>query len=299
LDSFLGGTSFSNNNILLYGRENSVANAVSDGYLVVTNESGSVLNQVRIEDTSSPNSFTTITNAWGLNNGGILAQTASNQYMLLDSNMQIKETFSFNNSGQIRSLIQNSDGTYTALTSSSIDHLDANFNVTSALRLQLTSNGSYSEILGAVSANGNLFLIATDNHGIDSLMKLSGSTAGATIVDTYTITNKGGFVIPTNIAYDNGLVYVNGFNNSNMLVLNPNLGVTGNPSGTYKINTESVSGSLVTTSDPAFPISTVISTGNGVFQTHTDVSLVGVMTGTSYAMNTTGLFTTGSMGSVA
>lgn len=291
-----------NNEVVLGGSETSVANANSDGYIVVTDDSGNVLHQVRIEDTSSPTSSTSVSNVFQLTNGNTLVElNNTDSYMLLDSNLQIKETFSFTNYAQIQNLIQNSDGTYTALTSqNTIDYLDSNFNVTGTVGLKLGVNSYFSGISGMTEGNGHLFVIAQDNQYHDVICELSGTGVGSTIVSAYNITSNGSYVTPTHIQYDNGLLYVKPlYGNTTMLSFNPDHGVTANPTGTYKINTESISGSLVADTSTYDPTSTVISTGPGTYQVHSDVNLVGVATGTAYTMNTTGLFHTGSMGTIA
>ena len=291
-----------NNEVVVGGSESSVANASSDGYVVVTDDSGNILHEVRLEDTSSPTSYTSVSQLYQLDNGNTLVQlNSTDSYMLLDNNLQIKETFSFTNGGYLHGLIQNADGTYLALVNNGIiDYLDSNFNVVASVGLKLMGGNYLQQITGIAEGNGNLYVIAQDNNYHDVICKLSGTSVGATIVSAYNITSNGGYVAPVELKYDNGLLYVRpNYQNNTMLSFNPDLGVTANPTGTYKINMESISGSLVADTATYDPSSTVVSQGGGAYQVHSDLHLVGTTTGSAYAMNSTGLFTTGSMGTIA
>ena len=293
-----------NNEVIVGGSESSVANASSDGYVLVTDDSGNILHEVRIEDTSSPTSHTSVSQIYQLDNGNTLAQlNNSDSYMLLDNNLQIKETFSFSHNGTIDSLVQHADGTSIALvkySTSTIDYLDSSFNVTSSAGLKLGINSSTSNLYGIAEGNGNLYVIAMDNNYHEVICKMSGTGVGSTIVAAYNITSNGNYINPVGLKYDNGLLYVQPqYQNNTMLSFNPDLGVTANPSGSYKINTENLTGTLVADTSTYSPTSTVITPpSSGTYQVHSDIHLVGTATGTAYAMNTTGLFNTGSMGTI-
>ena len=290
-----------NNEVIVGGSENSVANASSDGYVLVTDDSGNILHEVRIEDTSSPTSHTSVSQIYQLDNGNTLAQlNNSDSYMLLDNNLQINETFSFSNGGTIDSLVQHADGTSIALVNySTIDYLSPSFTVQSSAVLKLGTNNYASSLYGIAEGNGNLYVIAMDNNFHEVICKMSGTGVGSTIVAAYNITSNGSYITPVGLKYDNGLLYVQPqFHNNTMLSFNPDLGVTANPSGSYKINTENLTGTLVADTSTSSPPSTTISQGSGIYQVHSDIHLVGTATGTAYAMNTTGLFNTGSMGTI-
>ncbi len=290
------------NEVVVGGHEASVTNANADGYVLVTDDSGNILNQVRIENTGSPTSYTNVSNVYQLDNGNTLAQiNGIDSYMLLDNNLQIKETFSFSNGGTIDGLIRHADGTNIALVSNNtIDYLDSNFNVTSSVNLKLGLNSYASNLYGIAEGNGSLYVIAEDNNYHEVICKMSGTGVGSTIVSAYSITSNGSYINPVGLKYDNGLLYVQPlYNSSTMLSFNPDLGVSANPTGTYKINTENLTGTLVADTGTYSPTSTVISQGSGIYQVHSDVHLVGTATGTAYAMNSTGLFSTGSMGTIA
>lgn len=302
----INGALVTANSAILYGSETSVANASSDGYVLITNESGGVTGQFRIENTSSPTSYTSVTNLWALNSGSMLAELNNNyyssgSYAVINSSYQITETFSFNNSAKLTQLINNSNGTHIGLTSSGvIDFFDANFNVTGTLALQ--SGNSVSSISQIAVGGGDLYVIASNpNTFQEMIVKIGGTTSGSTVQSAFTITSNGTTITPTNLTYDHGSVYVNPkFNGSTILELNPGLGVTANPSGTYKLNATNFSGSLVNDTSSYAPTSTLVMNGGGVYQTHTDLNLVGqITTGSAYSMQTTSLFTHGSMGTVA
>jgi len=303
----LNGALVTANSAILYGSETSVTNAASDGYVLITNESGGVTGQFRIENTSSTTSNTSVDNLWALNSGGMLAELnnanyySSGSYAVINSNYQITETFSFNNSATLTQLINNSNGTHIGLTSSGvIDFFDANFNVTGTLALQ--SGNSISSISQIAVGGGDLYAIASNpNTYQEMIVKIGGTTAGSTVQSAFSITSNGNNVTPSNLTYDHGSVYVNPqYNGSTILELNPSLGVTANPSGTYKLNATNFSGSLVNDTSSYAPTSTLVMNGGGIYHTHTDLNLVGqVTTGSAYSMQMTPLFNHGSMGTVA
>lgn len=305
LDYFIGGVTLGNNDIVLYGQEGTTTGSSLDGYLVMTDGSGNVLSETRIDDPSSSTARASIGNAWATGNGSLLVQinhTVSSHlaydYALLDSSMQIQKYFTLGSGSSISSLVQNADGTYVALTSSGqLDYLDANFNVTATAELKLAGATSAESIQGLAAGNGSLFIMARDGNQNEAIMKLGGTGVGATISSAFVITSQGGNIAPSSLTYDNGLLYAqsSGSFSQSLLVFNPDHGATASPNGYYRISSESVSGSLVAGQAD----STTVTAGGGVFQTHEDIHLVGVATGGASTISNPGVITSGSMGSIA
>lgn len=297
-DHLLAADLSASGNFIVVGDENSLANG-RDAYIAILDQAGNVLNQVRYENTSSVSSNFSFASVQGLANGDILVGTNNYAptYYLLNSSLDIKESFTFkSSSGPISKLLSHTDGTSIALTANgNLVYFDKNFVVTGTAGLKFVGDGAtYRTFKDIAEFNGHLYALTSTASSYSVLVEFNGTGIGATVVDTKVITDRNGYITSFNhLDVDNGLAYLtNDSRGTNMAIVSSGA-VTPNLVGEHRINNLTttsgslVSGAQINSYDFTATGSTNVQTGAGNIVAHQDITLIGVPT-VSTALHFTG-----------
>lgn len=276
-----------NGNFLVVGDENSYANG-RDAYIAILDKAGNVLNQVRYENTSGISSNFSFGTVQGLADGDILVgtNTYAPTYYLLNSNLDIKESFTFKaSSGPIKKLLSYANGTSIALTSNgNIVYFDKNFVVTGTAGLKFVGDGAaYRSFTDIAEFNGHLYALTSTASSYCVLAEFNGTAIGSTLVDTKVITDRNGSITSFNhLDVDNGLAYLTNSSSGTTMAIVSSGAVTPNLVGEHRINNLTttsgslVSGAVIGSYDFTATGSTNVQTGAGSIVAHNDITLIGV-----------------------